>query len=291
MVLGVSGSVSNVYNAAEADTLVDMTVKVSIPDEALSELDATGAKFALAVDKVTEGNETRGKFKYWTGSGWNPVGVTNYVADSWVRVTMKFDYAAKKCSVALNGDPCATYDLLDKNAASLASLEIRGSTAIDEVLVTQDTMVAAFADSTTKKDNTVTYKWLTENNVTWEQDLTATTSDGSGYSYTQKYVFGLKPLDGKKCTLEFNQDNRDNKALLTFPGWGAYGGDGYYVLETKTGSGEWTVGAQPGYTRDNGVNEFLVSLPSEAGTAVRYRIMPALLPQSHMSVVSSLNNP
>ena len=281
-VLDISGSASNVYNNAEAkDTLIDMMVKVSIPDEALSALDAAGAKFAVAVDRTTVNDAVKGVFKYWdptansSEGGWVQLSETTYDADAWVRVTMKFYYSAGKCVVALNGDPCnGEYSLLN-SPTTLASIEVKGSTSIDEVFVTQDTMVANFADSTEKQGDTVTKAWLTANNVPWSTDLTATTGDGSGYSLTQKYKFGLEPADGKKFELSFKQDD-SQYVTLSFPGFGAYGGTGSYVLQTKSGN-DWITAPTTvncGFQADlsGADNIFSVALPTTPGTAVQYRV-------------------
>ncbi len=292
-VLSVTGSATNTVGTTSGDTLVDMMVKVSIPDSALTELatgeggEAVGAKFAVAVD-------TDGTFKYWNGAAWTTLSSTQYTEGAWVRLTMKFYYTKQTptCVVALNGNTCSECPLI-ATATTLASIEVKGSTALDEVLVTQDNMDARFADSTaTYGDTGIKNSWLSKYNVPWS-NATGNAPDytTSGLTVAQKYAFGLNPTDGSKCTLEFVQDDRQNKALLKFPGYGAYDGDGYYVLQTKTGEGSWGLASpQPGYTRENGVNEFLVSLPNSAGTAVYYRITPALGPQSYMSPVAQLDN-
>lgn len=273
-VLEISGSASNVYNSAQSDTLVDMMVKVSIPDDELEALDATGAKFAVAVDKTTVNEVVKGVFKYWDATansnegGWAALSATPYAADEWVRVTMKFYYSTGECVVALNGNPCGTFPLIT-SASTLASIEVKGSTAIDEVLVTQDTMVARF-DQPDVKATGATYateKWLTDNNVTWPTDSSAATT------LDTQYKLGLDP-NGTATTLplSFEQDASSTTATLSFPGMGAFGGTGSYVLQTSSDNSAWS-DSKAVEAGANGVTTTTVSLPSTAGQAVYYRIL------------------
>ena len=275
-VLSVSGSATNEFSSAEdKDTLVDMMVKVSIPDDALDVLDATGAKFAVAVDKTTVNEVVKGVFKYWDATansnagGWVALSATPYAADEWVRVTMKFYYSAGKCVVALNGNPCGEYNLIGA-ANTLASIEVKGSTAIDEVFVSQDTMVANFAQPNVKAPGATyaTEKWLTDNNVTWPTDSSAATT------LDTQYKLGLDP-NGTATTLplSFEQDTNSGTATLAFPGLGAYGKTGSYVLQSKTGSGDWgTVDATIGGA--DGAKTATVQLSTlTAGQATYFRIL------------------
>lgn len=274
-VLSVSGSATNQFTgAANNDTLVDMMVKVSIPDEALSGLDATGAKFAVAVDKTTVNEVVKGVFKYWDATAnsnegaWTPLSTDTYADEAWVRVTMKFYYSTGKCVVALNGNPCGEYNLIGA-ANTLASIEVKGSTAIDEVFVSQDTMVARF-DQPNVKATGATYateKWLTDNNVTWPTDSTAATT------LDTQYKLGLDPKTAATTLpLSFEQDALNNKATLSFPGMGAFGGTGSYVLQTSSDNSAWS-GSTVVAAGANGVTTTTVSLPSTAGQAVYYRIL------------------
>lgn len=274
-VYSIAGSANSGTLNVSGAPFADMMVKVSIPDT-LESLDtgtggdAEGAKFAIAVAPVTDNNVvTGGQFKYWNGSAWANVSDTTYADGAWVRVTMKFDYTNKKCTVALNGNTCGTYDLLDldNNASALASIEVKGSTAIDEVKVASGTL-PAFADDTAKVDGATyaTKKWLTANDVTWPADSTAAAT------LDAQYKFGLDPK-GTATTLplSFEQDADSTKATLSFPGFGAYGGTGTYVLQSKTGSADWADTADT-ITSASGVNTASVTLPSTVGTAVYYRI-------------------
>ena len=270
-VLTVSGSATNSYENASSNPFVDMMVKVSVPDEALSDLatgaggDAEGAKFAVAVDAVA--NKTTGQFKYWNGSQWTPLSTEEFEAGAWVRVTMKFDYGtAKTCTVALNGNTCDTYPLIDNTASTLASVQIKGDTAIDEVVVAQGSgSVPAFADNSAKPDGRVaTKKWLTENDIPW--------SSASAILDSQ-YALGVA-ADATATTaatlpLSFVQDTTTGKATLSFPGLGAYGGAGTYVLQSKT-TGGWS-GDTVVAAGASGVTTTQVDLPS---TLTYYRIVP-----------------
>lgn len=268
-VLEISGSASNVYNSAQSDTLVDMMVKVSVPDSELTTLEeAASAKFAVAVDTNMVGDVVKGQFKYYTGSGWASLSDTNYSEGDWVRVTMKFYYSTGKCVVALDGNTCGEYNLLN-SPNNLASIEVKGSTALDEVLVTQDTMVAKFDSDSAKPEGAeyATKKWLTANNVTWPTDSTAAAT------LDAQYKFGLDPK-GTATTLplSFEQDADDDKATLSFPGFGAFGGTGTYVLKSSTDKTTWT-GSTVVTPSGTGVNTAQINLSDlTAGTAKYYRI-------------------
>lgn len=273
-VLEVVGSATNEVAAAAGDALVDMMVKVSKPDTALDGLDAGNSpKFAVAVD-------TDGKFKYWNWNGttgaWVALSATEYNDDDWVRLTMKFYYSLGKCVVALDGNTCSVggetaLNLIDTSATALASIEVKGSTALDEVLVTQDTMVAAFSGHSAKipaaggGDSIVTKEWLTAFNKTWP--------DSASADLVSQYTLGLDP-NGTATTmpLSFEQDADDDKATLSFPGFGAFGGTGTYVLKSSTDKTNWT-GNTVVTPSGTGVNTAQISLNSlTAGTAVYYRI-------------------
>ena len=226
-VLTVSGSATNSYENASSNPFVDMMVKVSVPELSTEEFEA----------------------------------------GAWVRVTMKFDYGtAKTCTVALNGNTCDTYPLIDNTASTLASVQIKGDTAIDEVVVAQGSgSVPAFADNSAKPDGRVaTKKWLTENDIPW--------SSASAILDSQ-YALGVA-ADATATTaatlpLSFVQDTTTGKATLSFPGLGAYGGAGTYVLQSKT-TGGWS-GDTVVAAGASGVTTTQVDLPS---TLTYYRIVP-----------------
>ena len=284
-VLSVTGSATNGNFSATAskDTLVDMMVKVSIPDSALTALDlsgdAAGARFAVAVDTTTVGNETKGVFKYFSGvtqenaSGWTEVSSATFSDNDWVRLTMKFYYskATPTCVVALNGNTCGEFPFITATT-TLASIEVKGSTALDEVLVTQDSMVAKFDSDSAKPEGAeyATKKWLTANNVTWPTDSSAATT------LDAQYKFGLDPK-GTDTTLplSFAQDTSTTDATLSFPGFGAYGGTGAYFLDTSSDNSTWTLGETALTVSGTGVNTTTVALPSTAGQAVYYRVRAA----------------
>ena len=270
-VYSISGSANSGNLDVSGAPFADMMVQVSIPDsleslDTTSTGDAFGAKFAIAVG-------SDGKFKFWNASlatpAWANVSDTTYTDGAWVRVTMKFDYTNKKCTVALNGNTCGTYDLLDNTASTLASIEVKGSTSIDEVKVASGSL-PAFADGTAKVDGATyaTKKWLTANDVTWPADSTAAAT------LDAQYKFGLDPK-GTATTLplSFEQDADSTKATLSFPGFGAFGGTGTYVLQSKTGSGSWGAASGAVISSVTGGQTATVSLPSDAGTAVYYRIL------------------
>lgn len=258
-VLSVAGNATNTVSAANGDTLVDMMVKVSVPDAALAGLgeEAADAKFAIAVDTVA--NETTGQFKYYDGSAWQALSTATYADGTWVRLTMKFYYSAGKCVVALDGNTCGEFNLLGA-AVNLASIEVKGSTSLDEVLVTQDKMVAAFADETAVQGG-IQKSWLTAYNIPWgNAGSNAPDYTTSGLTIAQKYAYGLDPADGSKFTLDFVQNADSSTAVFTFPGAGAYGGTGSYELQGSADQSTWSaVSAAEGTA--SGLNTFTFALP------------------------------
>lgn len=281
-VYSIAGSANSGTLNVSGAPFADMMVKVSIPDT-LESLDtgtggdAEGAKFAIAVAPVTDNNVvTGGQFKYWNGSAWANVSDTTYADGAWVRVTMKFDYGAGKCTVALDGNTCGTFALLDNNTEALASIEVKGSTAIDEVVVAQGSL-PAFADQTAVVADgcLATKAWLTKNDVTWPDSLT---SDQKNILSSQ-YVFGVSPdvsaTTAATLPLSFEQDADSTTATLSFPGFGAYGGTGTYVLQSSTtGAADSFSDVAPAATITSGAagSKTTVSLPSTPGQAVYYRI-------------------
>lgn len=275
-VLEIVGSATNTISGATAgDALVDMMVKVSVPDSALDGLDAEGARFAVAVDTVA--NATTGQFKYYNGAAWVPVSTDTslsvYADGAWVRLTMKFYYDLGKCVVALNGDTCGTFDLLerqnDESPKTLASIEVKGATALDEVLVTKETMVAAFSGSDTIGNSIVTKKWLTAFNKTWPETASA--------DLISQYTLGLDP-NGTATTmpLSFEQNGDNDKVTLSFPGFGAFGGDGAYYLDSSPDNSNWTSGTTALTVSGTGVNTATVNFQSfNQGQAVYYRVRAA----------------
>lgn len=283
-VYSIAGSATNTYTGMANAPFADMMVKVSIPDEALAALaiteggEAYGAKFAVAVDTTTVNNETKGIFKYFSGatlenpSGWTELSSDTYAADAWVRVTMKFDYTNKKCTVALNGNTCGTYDLLDNNASALASIEVKGSTAIDEVVVAQGSLPAFAGNEAIAIGAAATKKWLTANDVTWP----ASDDTDAIAKLDAQYKFGLAPDTSSTAAttlpLSFEQDASPTTAKLSFPGFGAYGGTGTYVLKSSTDKTTWT-GSTVVTPSGTGVNTAQINLSElTAGTAKYYRI-------------------
>ena len=217
--LSVQGNVKCTVTADAAPTLVDLMIQIAKPDEALHGAPdgAADAQFALGVD-------LDGKLKaYTTGkgttAGWVDLGVTG-TEGAWKRVTLNFDYTAKLCQVIVDGAPALTangYTTPDKAApaavittgswygllntsAKLASVEVVGSTAIDEMVVKTgaDAEPAWPAPAGDNPPQT----WFAKQGIAPVADPTASAPDGSGMTVVAKYQTGVSATSGEKFEIK-----------------------------------------------------------------------------------------
>ena len=219
--LSVQGKVTCAVTADAAPTLVDLMIQIAKPDEALSGAPdgADGAQFALGVD-------VDGALKaYTTGkgstAGWVDLGVTG-TEGSWKRVTLNFDYTAKLCQVIVDGVPALTasgYTTADKRdpatgittgswygllntSAKLVSVEVIGSTAIDEMVVkTGADAEPAWPAPAAEGDATVPQNWFAKQGIAPAKDA-ATAPDGSGMTIAAKYQTGVSATSGEKYEIK-----------------------------------------------------------------------------------------
>ena len=264
-VLAVEGRVTRTAatTASNAAT-VDMMVQIALPDDDLafpSGTETTDIQIAVGVDRVS-GSETTGALKVWcqppTGgtAGWVSLGKT-YDKDSWHRVSFTFDYANKLCQIRVDGEPVITdngvyaagsnvagswYKLANGSASSaLASVQIIGSTSIDDLLVSEAAQVAdalpVLADAA-GETNGVSYAWIEQQGVT--RDTTAPAPDyaTSGMTVGQKYAAGYDVNDNKKFGVK-SMSMSGTTATITFDS--ANVKSGYtYVLSTSTDNSTWS---------------------------------------------------
>ncbi|MDO5318166.1 MAG: hypothetical protein Q4G65_06015 [bacterium] len=219
--LSVQGNVKCTVTADAAPTLVDLMIQIAKPDEALSGAPegVDGAQFALGVD-------VNGALKaYTTGkgstAGWVDLGVTG-TEGSWKRVTLNFDYTAKLCQVIVDGVPALTangyttsnkaapaagittgswYGLLN-TPTKLASVEVVGSTAIDEMVVkTGADAEPAWPAPSSTGEKTIPQNWFAKQGIAPAADA-ADAPDGSGMKIAAKYQTGVSATSGEKFEIK-----------------------------------------------------------------------------------------
>ena len=217
--LSVQGNVKCTVTAAAEPTLVDLMIQIAKPDEALSGAPdgASAAQFALGVDMD-------GYLKaYTTGKGssatWVPL-CGPFDDGTWKRVTLNFNYDQHLCQVVVDGAPALTtsgYTTPDKKdpaaeittgswygllntPTKLASVEVVGSTAIDEMVV----KTGADAEplwSVPAGDNPIPQNWYAKQGIAPAAG-TASAPDGSGMKIADKYQTGVSATSGEKFEIK-----------------------------------------------------------------------------------------
>ena len=270
-VLAVEGRVTHTLTTAtttQKPATVDMMVQIAAPDDALafpSGTETSDIQIAVGVD-------TDATLKIWcknksNAAAWYSLGSTTYTVGSWHRVSFTFDYAHALCQIRVDGEPILTangYLTTDttnlpgqngswyKLAASttqLSSVQVIGSTSIDELLVKQDTTATSvdtvlpeLADAISGESQTIS---IDGENVpkTWieQQGITRNTTeapDGSGMGVGEKYAAGYEVTDGKTFGVKA-MSMSGTSATVTFEP--ANVKTGYtYVLSTSTDNSSWS---------------------------------------------------
>ena len=256
-VLVVEGRVtcSNATTTAQKPATVDMMVQVALPDDGLAFPSGTTTEdIQIAVGVDTNAAPDKGELKVYCKNksnevGWYSLG-TNLVKDTWHRVSFTFDYANGLCQIRLDGEPMMTangylttdtLNLSEQNGSwyklaflssesslkKLVSVQVIGSTAIDELLVKHDTaenatvydVLPVLADATSGDNQTIAIDGVAVPK-TWieQQGITRSTTeapDGSGMSVGEKYAAGYGVADGKKFELK-DMTLSGNNAILKF---------------------------------------------------------------------------
>ena len=265
-VLVVEGRVtrSSVGTTTGQPATVDMMVQIVVPDDALafpSGTDTSGIQVAVGVD--TDATlKIYCKNKSGT-AGWYALGSTAYTVGSWHRVSFTFDYGNALCQVRVGGDPILTangyfsnsttaysgqdgswYKLASNSATSLSSVEVIGSTAIDDLLVKDGDSVNAVLPALADASGTtggVPNTWIEEQGITRAQ-AEGQALDSTGMTVANKYAAGYDVADGKKFgvkTMTLADVNGTPTATITFDA--ANVKSGYtYVLSTSTDKSTWS---------------------------------------------------
>ncbi len=247
-VLTVSGKVTaTAETTADNVATVDMMVQIAKPYDAL-ELPSSEAADETTI-QIAVGVETDGKLKAYCTSaagakGWYSLGNTEYVADTWHRVSFTFDYTVGRCLISVDGVAAATengyvtadgtttggawYKLANVPAAAadkkLSSVSVVGSTSIDSVVVkysaTASEAMPALADgdSPAYTGGNVTKKWLLEQGISDSGVNSATLApDNSGMTLNGKYVAGYTAVDNKKFELQDMELSGENAVVKFNP--------------------------------------------------------------------------
>ena len=260
-VLVVEGRVQRTAaTTASKPATVDMMVQIATPDDALAFPSGTETSDI----QIAVGVETNATLKVYCKdksgtAGWYALGTTTYTVGSWHRVSFTFDYAHNLCQIRVDGEPILTtngflttdtsklgtadgswYTLAKANAGLLASVQVIGSTAIDDLLVKQDTeattvdsVLPVLADASGSTGG-VPNSWIEQQGIT---RATTTAPDGSGMTVAQKYATGLSVADGKVFAIT-DMTMSGTKARLTVPT--ATANVGHNTIQYSTDKSTWT---------------------------------------------------
>ena len=240
-----------------------MLVKVARPDEELSGMSDTEAKFAMAID-------TNGLLKCWKNNTWVALSTNEYNEGEWIRVAVIYDNTGKRCKVSVDGNACITsagykaatgdetngpwYPVLKNDMTGISSLKVVGTTALDDVKVAYDTSSSytpeykdANGDDIVVAQGgvNVPLAWFDKNNVA----TTATTApDGSGMTIADKYQTGIDPNSGEKFELKsmsMTKSGNTVTAAITVPACNPPAGMGTVKVQTSADKSSWSEGVAP----------------------------------------------
>ena len=270
-VLAVEGRVtcSNTTMTASKPTTVDMMVQVALPDDGLAFPSGTPTEdIQIAVGVDTNAVANKGELKIYcknksNTADWYSLGAV-LDKDTWHRVSFTFDYVNALCQVRLDGEPMMTANgylttdttnlpgengswyKLASSSTKLVSVQVIGSTSIDDLLVKQDAAAGAtvndvlpvLADASgnqTINGESVPNSWIEQQGITRD---TTTAPDGSGMGVGAKYAAGYDVSDGKTFGVK-TMSMSGTTATVTFDA--ANVKSGYtYVLSTSTDNSTWS---------------------------------------------------
>ena len=270
-VLLVEGKSSRDAVTTANSATVDMMVQIALPDEELTAFPSSvqdQADIQIAVGVTTNANPDKGTLKVYClpksgAAGWFALDGALYDKDSWHRVSFTFDYsqATRLCQIRVDGEPIMStngylttdttnlpdtpgswYKLAKTSSTSLASIQVIGCTAIDDVLVKDGSSVSdvlpVLADASgtqTINSQSVPNSWIEQQGITRD---TTTAPDGSGMGVGEKYAAGYDVADGKTFGVK-SMSMSGTTATVTFNA--ANVKSGYtYVLSTSTDNSTWS---------------------------------------------------
>ena len=253
LTLAISGEAKLTVSGAApgADTEVDMLVKIVKPDEnpTVEDIPATDGAPQIAL-----GVSTNGELMVYCQGANGPVFATTSkicAGDTWARVNLVFDYTNGCCKVSVDGElatsstlgyktpSCTTtttggawYKLVDNTNKKIASMQIIGSTSVDDVIV-QNTPMETYSpritDSTTgnviadlnSSEVTVPAIYLKENGLVGTD---GNTRNSANMTIGQAYKAGVSYTGNEKFAIASATQNGTTAPSfkLAFPGqWSA----------------------------------------------------------------------
>ncbi len=255
--LAVDGWVTNTLTTA-GDAQLDMLVKVARPDEELSGMSDTEAKFAMAID-------TNGLLKCWKNNTWVALSTNEYNEGEWIRVAVIYDNTGKRCKVSVDGNACITsagykaatgdetngpwYPVLKNDMAGISSLKVVGTTALDDVKVaygTSSSYTPEYKDANgddivvPKGGVNVPLAWFDKNNVA----TSATDApDGSGMTIADKYQTGMDPNGNEKFEMKSMTMTQGETVTATITVPACTPPSGAVKIQTSADKSTWADGA------------------------------------------------
>ena len=262
--LSVDGWVTNTLDGTAGNAQLDMLVKVARPDEELSGMSDTEAKFAMAID-------TNGLLKCWLNNAWVALSSTAFTEGQWIRVAVIYDDDGQRCKVSVDGNACVTssgfkaatgdetngpwYPVI-RTTTAISSLKVVGTTALDDIKVAYGTTsTPEYKDASgnpitiaktpaTGSDVNIPLKWFDENNVA----TSATTApDSSGMTIADKYQTGMDPNGNEKFEMKSMTMTQGETvtATITVPACNPPAGMGTVKVQTSADKSSWSEGVAP----------------------------------------------
>ena len=257
--LAVDGWVTNTLEGTTGDAQLDMLVKVARPDEELSGMSDTEAKFAMAID-------TNGLLKCWLNNAWVALSSTAFTEGQWIRVAVIYDDDGQRCKVSVDGNACVTssgfkaatgddtngpwYPVI-RTTSAISSLKVVGTTALDDIKVAYGTTsTPEYKDASgnpitiaktpaTGSDVNIPLKWFDENNVA----TSATTApDSSGMTIADKYQTGMDPNGNEKFEMKSMTMTQGETVTATITVPACTPPSGSVKIQTSTDKSSWDAG-------------------------------------------------
>jgi len=289
--LAVDGWVTNTLTGAtETDAQLDMLVKVARPDEELSGMSDTEAKFAMAID-------TNGLLKCWMNNAWVALSSTAFTEGQWIRVAVIYDKDGQRCKVSVDGNACVTangfkaatgadtngpwYPVI-RTTTAISSLKVVGTTALDDVKVaygSNSSYEPTYNDPSTGNpittdmaaasgsDVAIPLAWLDKNNI----DVTNPNAPDyatSGMKVADKYQTGMDPNGGETFAMKsmtMTESAGTVTATVNVPA--CTPPTGTVKIKTSADKSSWSAGTavDPGATS--------VSVPLASGNVTYFRMV------------------
>ena len=285
--LAVDGWVTNTLEGTTGDAQLDMLVKVARPDEELSGMSDTEAKFAMATD-------TNGLLKCWMNNTWVALSSTAFTEGQWIRVAVIYDDDGQRCKVSVDGNACVTssgfkaatgddtngpwYPVI-RTTSAISSLKVVGTTALDDIKVAYGTTSTPTYNDASGNPITVAktpasgsaidipLTWFDQNNVATSAN---TATDGSNMTIADKYQTGIDPNSGEKFELKsmsMTKSGNTVTAAITVPACNPPAGMGTVKVQTSTDKSSWSEGTAPVGTTAT------INLPSDDSNVTYFRMV------------------